>query len=983
MTQILKTPNEYIDYYSDKLKEDLKLYDLNVNYYGFIGYIMNILGWTRFDSVQYYDYLFKEAFIATADKDENLNLHGSIFQFFPTLSTPAKGVGKVVFDFNNLIQFDSNTMIKREVYFGNDSNLFFDIDKYRFFINAKYIFYQDENETKTIVTTDNNIQHIPAFNDRIEVDLINTYQYDLVEIDFSLPHYNFGEYYVYNLNIQKPFISNFNIQIKESDKNEFEQYDFSFVKFSSSGNSKTVFLKKSSSTNFILEFGSGLHGNWIPKSDVKLVLSQTYGYTGNLSTTVKNIKLNTQNTVITYYKNGNIQKDIINNLAVINFEKSEFGLDAKSGPALREEIIQHIQTRNNLINNIDFSNLYSKKFNINDFKFNFRKINPIDNTFYLYNAFRNEYMNIIPSSNKMIKTLNYNSVSSFSNLKIESIFHEDGNLIYGTEYVYLMAIGDFFGRSKTISIGMTITDSSHNAIKITWDDHSHITKIFGRSDEFYIYEWSLSNNVFIDIGNNNTFINNLNINIQNDSLSKLPIDIYEYKIQAVFANNIYTELQTFSQISITEPSSITLHWSNNLSNVLYYRIFRKSSSTITMWTVVDTTFIDSGVSVNSKLVSYNNKNKLVSQQSKYNDIIYKPIFENMISPFIYKYNKFLNKYDGFFEYDLFLIYFKEIKIKTENYILPNIYMQLQYDPNLNKTLFYIKSYQPINHINFKLTIEHYNIFNKSINYINDTTQVFWVDGLLTDSMIIKITNDNDDFILTTGSFKHVIDISDILSLFIYDLNNETKYIMSIPVISKEIYDSEPNLYLSKFYSIISDNIIPFNRMQTDHIQLRFLETNFIDKYYTERILKQHYNTDILFPLKMKISISYNINHSDFYLVDLISEQNEILEEISVFLNEKATGTDILIYPSQIIDLIHSKRNYIKSVNVIFLDQNNFNFVNGIETYSDQKIYENIIDYDNQLYYNHEIALNAKFQLLKYNPVYWYWDYDNIDININT
>ena len=60
---------------------------------------------------------------------------------------------------------------------------------------------------------------------------------------------------------------------------------------------------------------------------------------------------------------------------------------------------------------------------------------------------------------------------------------------------------------------MTISNSSHNAIRIEWDDHSNDTKIFGRTNEFYIYEYKTSNNFFIDLGNISPIITSLSLTL--------------------------------------------------------------------------------------------------------------------------------------------------------------------------------------------------------------------------------------------------------------------------------------------------------------------------------------------------------------------------------------------------------------------------------------------------------------------------------------
>ena len=59
------TPEEFVDYYYEKLKTDLAVYNIKISKVGFIGFLFNMLGYTHFDVKTYYDSLFKEAFVAT------------------------------------------------------------------------------------------------------------------------------------------------------------------------------------------------------------------------------------------------------------------------------------------------------------------------------------------------------------------------------------------------------------------------------------------------------------------------------------------------------------------------------------------------------------------------------------------------------------------------------------------------------------------------------------------------------------------------------------------------------------------------------------------------------------------------------------------------------------------------------------------------------------------------------------------------------
>ena len=64
------TPEEYSNYFFNALKSELNVYDLQASKVGFIGFLINLLSNTVYDSKVYKDALFKEAFPATAQIDD-------------------------------------------------------------------------------------------------------------------------------------------------------------------------------------------------------------------------------------------------------------------------------------------------------------------------------------------------------------------------------------------------------------------------------------------------------------------------------------------------------------------------------------------------------------------------------------------------------------------------------------------------------------------------------------------------------------------------------------------------------------------------------------------------------------------------------------------------------------------------------------------------------------------------------------------------
>lgn len=987
MNNLIKTPDEYIQYYFDKLKDELQLYDLEANYFGFIGFIMNMMGWSRFDSTQYYEHLFKEGFVATSELDENLSLHGSIYGYYPVLSIPSKAYGNIQFDFNSLPRFNPDTMSKREVHFGSiDDPVYFDIDSFRFYVNTKYIFYQDDSTFKTVLYTDDGtIEHIYSTTPEIQVPLKNTRQYSLIEYNYEVPHYSFGSYHHKQFDLKHPQLSDIKVFVQEAELDEEIEYDYGFVKFLESGDAKTVFITRPSPNKFTLEFGSGIHGKWIPNANVRIKAFQTNGSKGNLShSSDYTPRVTKRIQVQTYYKNGEVHTHTTSpNHFKINFDYSEGGQDMKSGLELRQDIVRYIQSRENLIDKRDFDNLYKRHYETKDFKFAFRKIGPVDNTFYLFNAFRDRFKNIIKSTNNTIAMIPYNDIS-VSDLQATPVYRENGRLTPGL-YTYKVAIADDFSRSNLQTIECEITDQDTNAIELNWvneTEYDTTYKIYGRDNIQYYYSWKTESNNFVDTGNLDVDIPGLTSEIIDNTESQLSSGTYTYYIIGVLENS-YTNMIGIGQFDITANQSIKLSWDKPDTDVLFYRLIRNDGDVTRFWDVFATRFLDDGTNNDYRIVTRDGQNRLIYDDGERYDVIYHPHFDdNTISPFIYAYNSFLDRYDGFFKYENLILNFREIEVFDDKYIPPEIHLNLRYDHHTGSTLIYLKSYNDISDHQFKISIDKYNIDQREMQYTDDNTFVFTIRRDLHSPMdirIIEVIDDEIKFEARSNVITYIVDISDNLSLFQYT-DGTHNYICNIPSIDYDRYKTDPNLYLEKMYNTLIDNDVPGRRMATYNIQSRFLETVQSEKYYTERILKQQYNQDIILPLHMNIDlyIDMNIVHRD--KIQISDKRNQFLMKVCRYLEKEATGINIQFYNSQIIDLIHTDNDYIKSVDVSVYDDNDNKLNDGLEIEDDDTIYRNILS-TTDYWSNTVTPPEAKLKLINFNPIFWYWDYNKVTINM--
>ena len=47
------TPEEFVEYWFNELRTSLGVFDIQANKVGFLGFLMNILGWTNYDLKNY------------------------------------------------------------------------------------------------------------------------------------------------------------------------------------------------------------------------------------------------------------------------------------------------------------------------------------------------------------------------------------------------------------------------------------------------------------------------------------------------------------------------------------------------------------------------------------------------------------------------------------------------------------------------------------------------------------------------------------------------------------------------------------------------------------------------------------------------------------------------------------------------------------------------------------------------------------------
>jgi len=896
------TPEEFVDYYYEKLKEDLAIFDLQISKVGFVGFFLNLLGFTHFDLKQYYDSLFNEAFIGTSQTEEAQYLHASIYGYIPAFATPSVAVGTIEFDMETWISTRSSDTIRREVIVGYNSSLgtyvyqnnTFSFENIKFNIDAVYTFVEVKQDGlfyyyANVITSDGTKYTIPSTTSLITVPLYSTKQIIKKEIQYELPSYNYGTYHTYSFSIDANYhLADIDVYITEANSNTEEKYAVKFIKYLEGSSDKSVFLKKITSTNYVLEFGSGIRGKWLSGASSRIIAYATNGTSGNLIDKT-NSKVKISGNILTFdykydsnYQLTNVeQSPSIIQPPLINFEYSESGKDSLSGEELRTEIVNYIQTRDNMMSQQDFYNIVGLYYN--DFKFLFKKIHVFDNNFFLYKAFRDKPQKIQYTTCHSEPVINFElPAKNTFNITAEAIVGT-GTLLTATYQYFIIAVDDWGKSRPSIPVEASVDNANgENSITIEWEHIPLTTKyqIYGRVVNLQTQYWEIdvtepatSTYSYTDNGSNGTlisiypnsqqlqeFIWRPEFNINN----KLFISPFVYKGNTrmnYYDGYIMNEnlLVNFSEI-ITEMTTIGTGFEipNTYLNLQYDKDNFKTQI-----------ILKSFQSINHLVFK-------ISIYGKYHNIQNKPMQCYPLAD-----NEFIYEYEDLENFGI-LNDFVQIEIKggisdsiltelSEIFIIPaapNNVLQIKMN---DSTVEYENAFTSISltsgsqtaetlvsEINFAFGEDIATVYvdsdgNKRVKLTplsGDTVYNLFISESGSTCLSALGLTGNDDtptifngpmtslkFTCKTNNFYQLVDITDQLKLTRYTSGNNS-YLINIPVIDKEVFEQDENYYTEKIQSFITGLSFDINRMITDTVQCRFLNSYIIESPYIESLFIQ-------------------------------------------------------------------------------------------------------------------------------------------------
>lgn len=777
----------------------------------------------------------------------NLYLHGSIYGYKTSLASPSTATGKISFDFANL-PIPTRQTRKRTVVFGNTDNtrsIEISVDNNTTFTsNAVYAFNFENSQYQIIISrSDGSIFTQPSSSSNITVDLFDFVQESVETTEFKLPNYSYNSYYTYSFDVEESYVSRVEVYVKNPEESTYIQYDVENVKYLIDGTTEAVFFTRKTDTTYEIDFGSGVHGKWIPGADIKVIIYKTLGESGNFAKNIKcTIKNPEQAIIYDEMINGDVVSTVIDTTSyfTVTFESADGGSDPISGETLRKDLINYIQTRDNFVSERDFYNIIEKY--TTDFRLLNKKTRMQENIIYVLRALRDEYQTPLKSMNIMKEI--FVTDTDITNVQYDGL--SSGYLNAGQYYYKILAFD---------SLG-TVTSTDDMAVTILGEDNVH---------------------------------------------------------------------------------SVRFSW-DPLPSAVKYRVYLRNQSFDYYHETTDHYFTDNGRNDNltrrTEVIPTSDFKQIVFPEIEYEG-------KDYICPFMLRFSDVYNMYEGYLFYPEMYINFSNIvQESTEsqiNSIHPSIFLNIIYSDK--KSSIQLKSYQDLAGWSFKITIPELQIESLDMTY-KDTNTYEYVytgdnQGVLPESIIISILcyyNGKLIFTAKTAEITQAYYYSDQLQFPVYTLNN-VSYIIDLPIVEKDKFLNDKNLYLDKIYDFLRGFNFEENRMISDNIGFRFLNTVGLYSFMALNSFKQGgnilkgykwFNKYIPYsistePTKVPVNNSSWIIGAGFSIpilgTNIISDASGLYGSGDVYGALQITGSDVTTMPYAII-VSGDYREDIRSMDVV-------------------------------------------------------------------
>jgi len=417
----LTSVEDYVKYYSEKLPEAAEAKNLKISRSGIIGFLFHLFGFTQSDIKNYYDSMFKEAFLATADNYKNINMAASIHGFKAQFATPAIIYGNIDIDIDALTNI-----------YGQDfrivvNNLEFLIDGINFILDSQY---EIKANSVKIANIEGRTYNVPFSSSNPIVPIVDCRQYTVQSFSFQTPNYPYLSFHsrTFNINYEGE-IWEVIAQVKTENSDEYEDYDVYTIKYTSDSETKGIFVTLTNDNRLLIECGSGKYGKHIPNSSINIKLKITKGEKGNIfSTTATPSNVDLQVYTSTGSRSSSNPSYFLGEIFY-----ADGGKNIQKGDELRQEALKYIQSREYMMTDIDFKNVLGEY--LDDFIFIFKKTNVMENDFYVFYPLKDEYQNFITSKSISVRHDEFNPDNKCEIYK--PVFTDNDDIDYISPFLYI------------------------------------------------------------------------------------------------------------------------------------------------------------------------------------------------------------------------------------------------------------------------------------------------------------------------------------------------------------------------------------------------------------------------------------------------------------------------------------------------------------------------------------------------------------------
>ena len=328
----------------------------------------------------------------------------------------------------------------------------------------------------------------------------------------------------------------------------------------------------------------------------------------------------------------------------------------------------------------------------------------------------------------------------------------------------------------------------------------------------------------------------LNSKTEDEPLSLLPMK-QEIRYQIIYKDQLGAKIFS-NKISIfaeNYPVSVELSWTgiHGAAHCYVVREFDEDTNGAVYMEITDGKQLEfKDIGSNGNFVSVRENNPTLLNEDV--GILFPEFMidgKRFVSPFYYTYDKNFRWYDGHIFYPLFVQSFSSYTT-ISNYqgtIIPSIILAIVYEPLLKRTRLMVHSYQDISSWNFDISSKELGVPLTAMINKNELDRVWYYtdnDGIILDEFSITVRGYFEGYTIfeaRTDLMTQTKNISDILRLVSYG-SGGNNYLLCVPVLEADVFESDQRYFIDKIYNFIGEYNYSENRMVSDNIQSRFLNT---------------------------------------------------------------------------------------------------------------------------------------------------------------